>query len=99
MNKRTSHGMIFVPILCLLLALLAFAPAWNGNDDAQPPMEEAASEPAVTSYHVEWDDMIPLIGSQLLYAPPPSATVETTPPRWKSGFVLLRTKRWSLLLC
>lgn len=79
MNKRTSHGMIFVPILCLLLALLAFAPAWNGNDDAQPPMEEAASEPAVTSYHVEWDDMIPLIGSQLLYAPPPSATVETNP--------------------
>ena len=79
MNKRTNHGMIFVPILCLLLALLAFAPAWNGNDDAQPPMEEAASEPAVTSYHVKWNDIIPLIGSQLLYAPPPSATVETTP--------------------
>lgn len=48
MNKRIAHGMIFVPLLCLLLALLAFAPVWTWQHDAQPPIEEAASEPVKT---------------------------------------------------
>lgn len=80
MNKRTNHGMIFVPLLCLLLALLAFAPAWNGHDDAQPPVEEAASEPVEPSYQVELAEMIPLVYAEILYSPPPLTAAETAPP-------------------
>lgn len=80
MNKRTNHGMIFVPLLCFLLALLAFAPAWNGHDDAQPPEEKAAPELVKPSYRVELAEIIPLIGTQILYVSPPSAIVETPPP-------------------
>lgn len=80
MNKRTAHGMIFVPLLCLLLALLAFAPVWMWQNDAQPPIVEAASEPVKTPRPLELNDLAPLVSKEIFYAPSPSATAEATPP-------------------
>lgn len=98
MNKRIAHGMIFVPLLCLLLALLAFAPVWTWQHDAQPPIEEAASEPVKTPCPLELNDLAPLVSKEIFYAPSPSTAAETT-PQWRIGFVRLRTRGWSLSLC
>lgn len=80
MNKRTAHGMIFVPLLCLLLALLAFAPVWTWQNNAQPPIVEAASEPVKTPCLPELNDLAPLVSKEIFYAPSPSAAAEATPP-------------------
>lgn len=79
MNKRTAHGMIFVPLLCLLLALLAFAPVWTWQNNAQPPTVEAASEPVKTPCPLELNDLAPLVSKEIFYAPSPSAAAEAPP--------------------
>lgn len=81
MNKR-NLGMIFFPILCFLLTLLVFAPVWNGYDDAQPPLEETASEPVdiSDSTSTELDDKTSIVSMRIPYIPRSPMVMVTPPP-------------------
>lgn len=72
--KRTDHGMIFVPLLCLLLLLVTFTSVWARETDAQPPDVEAASP------LTELDTLASLVETQVYFAPSPLPEADPTPP-------------------
>lgn len=100
MNKRTSHGMIFVPLLCLLAALLGCIMFARAREDAAQPIASESVSEAVGIFQSPVLEMPEALASALIFDPLPSdEPVNTAPPRWRIGFVRLRTKRWSSLLC
>ncbi len=81
MNKRTSHGMIFVPLLCLLAALLGCMMFARAREDAAQPIASESVSEAVGIFQSPVLDMPEALASALIFDPLPSdEPVNTTPP-------------------
>lgn len=81
MNKRTSHGMIFVPLLCLLAALLGCIMFARAREDAAQPIASESVSEAVGIFQSPVLEMPEALASALIFDPLPSdEPVNTAPP-------------------
>ena len=80
MNKRTSHGMIFVPLLCLLAALLGCIMFARARENAVQPIASESVSEAVGIFQSPVLDMPEALASALIFDPLPSDEPVNTPP-------------------
>ncbi len=81
MNKRFDHGMIFVPLLCLLVALLGCIVYSQASGYARQVMaSEPVSNAVVEPLPLEPSTQETMVSNLIFNASSPCEPAETTPP-------------------